>query len=175
MNADVGIRDALPGDAAAIETLYADAFPDEDLLPLVRDLRDAGPGIVSFVACVGETLAGHVAFTICAVDDRPESVALLGPLAVAPAHQRRGIGSRLMHAGLQRMEAAGAARVLVLGDPAYYGRFGFRADARIPTPYPLPEQWHSGWQSLDFGDVDPALAGPLDLPPLWRHEALWTA
>ena len=64
----------------------------------------------------------------------------LGPLSVAPAWQGRGVGQALVQDGLRALEALGAAGCVVLGDPAYYGRFGFESDLALrygpePSPY----------------------------------------
>lgn len=175
MTDKIEIRESAPGDISLIEELYPDAFPDEDLLPLVRELLGEGTGILSLVALAGETLAGHIVFTMCGIAGEPGKAALLGPLAVAPARQRQGIGSALVRAGLQRLESAGVARVCVLGDPAYYGRFGFAPDARITPPYPLPEAWRDAWRSLGLHADDSALSGPLSVPTPWRRPELWSA
>ncbi len=172
MTQAVDIRDSRASDLAAIERLYPEAFPDEDLLPLVRELLQAGPGVLSLVAVADGVLAGHVAFTSCTVAGRADTVALLGPLAVAPDRQRQGIGGALVRAGLERLEAAGTARVYVLGDPTYYSRFGFTPDGLVAPPYLLPEEWRGAWQSLSLGDGQQP-AGALVVPPLWRQPTLW--
>jgi len=169
----IEIRESLPADLAAIEALYPDAFPDEDLLPVVRELLDEKAGVVSLVAHAEDALVGNVIFTACAVAGRPEEVTLLAPLGVATAWQGRGIGSALVRAGLQHPMNARAARVCVLGDPAYYGRFGFTPDDRVSPPYPLPAEWRSAWQSLGLREVDPPLSGTLKVPAPWRKPALW--
>jgi putative acetyltransferase len=79
-----------------------------------------------------------------------------------------------VRAGLERMRGAGVARALVLGDPAYYGRFGFAPDRAIAPPYELPAAWQDAWQSLALDDDAPPLAGTLTVPPPWRHPALWS-
>ena len=169
----IDIRESLPNDVGSIEKLYPDAFPDEDLLPLVRELQREGSGVVSLVGMADQTLAGHVIFTTCGVVGRPEKVALLGPLAVAPAWQRQGIGSALVRAGLRRVEDAGAKQVYVLGDPGYYGRFGFEPDDSVTPPFALPEEWRGAWQSLSLRGNKPHLHGELSVPQPWRRQALW--
>ena len=84
---NVDIREARPSDEPAIEALYPQAFPHEDLLPLVRDLQRSP--VVSFVALAGNAIVGHAAFTPCSVTGRPDTVALFGPVAVAPDWQRQ--------------------------------------------------------------------------------------
>ncbi len=169
----IQIRESLPYDVRSIEELYPNAFPDEDLLPLVRELLREELIVLSLVAIADEALAGHVMFTTCGIAGRTEKVALLGPLAVAPAWQRRGIGGALVRAGLQRLENARTSQVYVLGDPAYYRRFGFEPDDGVTPPYPLPEAWRAAWQTLSLGRHEPPLRGKLSVPQPWRRHALW--
>jgi putative acetyltransferase len=156
-----------------IEGLYGAAFPDDDLLPLVRELLRETRVVLSLVAMVDEVLAGHVMFTTCSIAEKADRVALLGPLAVAPALQRQGIGSWLVRAGLQRLERADTSRVYVLGDPAWYRRFGFEPDDAVTPPYPLPEEWCGAWQSLSFRNGNSCPSGKLSVPQPWRRPALW--
>ena len=170
----IDIRQSAPGDVAAIEALYPDAFPDEDLLPLVRDLLGEEPAVLSLVGIVAGALAGHVIFTTCGVAGRTDTtVALLGPLAVAPARQRQGVGSAIVRVGLREMQKADMNRAYVLGDPAYYARFGFAPEDEVAPPYPLPKEWRGAWQSLSLNGSAPPLQGKLSVPRPWRHRALW--
>ena len=138
------IRDDAPGDAAAIATVLAAAFePATGSLPaeaeLVAALRAAGALSLSLVAEAPDgTLVGHIAFSPVTVGGPIEgsgensgSGRLLGlaPLAVLPPWQGRGVGTALVEGGLARARAAGAELVFVLGEPAYYRRFGFRPAA----------------------------------------------
>ncbi len=173
MTEEIEIRESLPSDVASIEKLYPDAFPDEDLLPLVRELLREELIVLSLVGIVDRALVGHVIFTTCSIAGRTDKVSLLGPLAVAPAWQRQGIGSALVREGLQRLEYAGAIQVYVLGDPAYYERVGFEAEAGVTPPYPLPEEWRGAWQSLSLRGNKPPLHGKLSVPQPWRKHALW--
>jgi putative acetyltransferase len=101
------------------------------------------------------------------------NAALLGPLAVAPAWQRQGIGSAIVRAGLRRLEDANVSRVYVLGDPAYYGRLGFLPETLVEPPFPLPAEWDGAWQSRDLGKTTTPCAGKLSVPPQWLQPALW--
>jgi putative acetyltransferase len=175
MKTNLHIRRSVADDRASIETLYPAAFPDEDLLPLVRDLLRKGPDVLSLVATLGSSLTGHVAFTLCEVTGSGAKAALLAPLAVAPAHQRQGIGRSLVEAGLRELEADGVGHVYVLGDPAYYGRLGFQPKARVATPYPLPDEWADAWQWTSLGDAKLLEDGELTVPDFWRKPALWGA
>ncbi len=167
------IRESRPADLPALEALYPAAFPEEDLLPLVRDLLRQEAGVLSLVAAAGGVPVGHVVFTRGDLAGAPGVVALLGPLAVAPDRQGRGIAGDLVREGLRRLRADGVRQVNVLGDPAYYGRFGFAPDRTVLPPCPLPEDWSEAWQRLSLGDGGPLPGGRLELPPPWRNPALW--
>ena len=173
MNARPSYRNSVQGDLAALESLYPEAFPDEDLVPLVRDLLHDSPNVLSLVAAVDSQIAGHVVFTHCGVSESDASAALLGPLAVAPAWQRQGIGSALVHTGLQRMEEARVDVVCVLGDPNYYGRLGFVPESSIEPPYPLPPEWGDAWQSLRTAASTTPISGRLLAPQQWMNPSLW--
>lgn len=167
------IRAFEPPDVPSIEALYPAAFPEEDLIPLVRDLLQDQTACMALVAILDGQLVGNVIFTRCAVAGSAARVALLGPLAVQPAWQRQGVGGALVRDGLRQLGEEGVGRVLVLGDPAYYGRFGFRQETRIVPPFPLPEAWAAAWQSMALGDAGGELAGRLEVPPAWRRPELW--
>ncbi len=170
---EIEIRESLPSDVASIEKLYPDAFPDEDLLPLVRELLREEPIVLSLVGITDRALVGHAIFTACSIAGRTDKVALLGPLAVAPARQRQGIGSAIVRAGFRKLENASVTQVYVLGDPAYYGRMGFEADDGVTPPYPLPKEWCGAWQSISLRDARPPLHGKLSVPRPWLQQALW--
>ena len=170
---EIEIRESAPGDLISIEALYPDVFPNEDLLPLVTELLQEATIALSLVGIIGPSLVGHVIFTTCGVAGSSDKVALLGPLAVAPAWQRRGIGSALVRAGLQQLDSAGVTRVFVLGDPAYYGRLGFVPETRVVPPYPLPAEWRGAWQSRSLRSAEPPRLGKLSVPQPWLQPALW--
>lgn len=170
---EIKVRESLPSDIASIETLYPDAFPDEDLLPLVRELLSAEPNVLSLVGLADRALVGHVIFTICGIAGRTDKVALLGPLAVAPNRQRQGIGGALVREGFRRLKRNGVTQVYVLGDPAYYGHFGFEPDNGVTPPFPLPEEWSRAWQSVSLHGAEPPLHGALSVPRPWLQSALW--
>lgn len=170
---EIEIRESLPDDVAPLKMVYADAFPDEDLMPLVVDLLGLRSDVLSLVALADGGIVGHILMTMCGIEGRRENLALLGPLGVISAWQRKGVGAALIADALWRLGASGAARVFVLGDPAYYGRFGFRADEDVAAPYPLPEEWAAAWQSLPLRDDAPTVQGRLVVPEPWRQRALW--
>ena len=179
MPQNLDIRETKAADMAAIEAFYPRAFPDEDLLPLVRELSCEADAVLSLTALVAGEVAGHAIFTLCGLDTHPGiKVALLGPLAVAPERQRQGIGGTLIRDGVARCGALGAVTAVVLGDPGYYGRFGFEAEAAIKPPYhvpdeQLPPEWRGAWQSMPIGDADQPPASTVIVPAPWRHREMW--
>jgi putative acetyltransferase len=174
MERELEIRESVAQDRVAIEALYPRAFADEDLLPLVGNLL-ADPGVtVSLVAILGSAVVGNIIFTKCSVDGCDTRAALLAPLAVDPTCQGKGIGSALVQAGLRRLQEDGISMVFVLGDPAYYSRFGFRSEPTVGTPYPLPTDWADAWQSLRLGDTVELVRGKLSVPEIWLDPALWS-
>jgi putative acetyltransferase len=174
MTVNLEIRESAPGDIVAIEALYPHEFPDEDLLPLVRDLLAESSATLSLVGTAESSLVGHVLFTKCRVAERSGQAALLGPLVVALAWQRRGIGSALVNAGIGRLKDTGVSQIFVLGDPAYYGRLGFRSESLVTPPYELPPEWNDAWQSRSLNVTATPLSGKLLLPRPWLQPALWT-
>ncbi len=168
------IRECRRDDWAAIESLYSEAFPDENLLPLVQALLNDTTVTISLVGTIDMQIVGHVIFTTCGVVGQSIKAALLAPLAVAPAWQRQGIGSAIVRAGLRRLKNTGVNRVFVLGDPAFYERFGFVPESLVEPPYPLPAEWKWAWQSQGLGEPTTPCAGTLSVPPQWLQPSLWT-
>jgi len=168
---DRAVRRTTPEDLPALATLYEAAFPEKDLVPLLRQLLAVSEQVLSLAHIENGRPAGHAAFTDCSVDPGGAPAALVGPVAVLPERQKTGIGSALIRSGIRHLETEGTAHFLVLGDPAYYTRLGFRPDRSIAPPYPLPEAWRDAWQRLDAGDA-PQSTGRLAVPLPWRDPAL---
>ena len=93
MTKEIGIRPSRSTDLPSIAHLYREAFPSEDLWPLVSALLEEAADVLSLVAVRETTSAGHIAFTRCSVEAPASRAALLGPLAVAPQLQKQGIGA----------------------------------------------------------------------------------
>ncbi|MEM9633824.1 MAG: N-acetyltransferase [Pseudomonadota bacterium] len=167
------LRACFNSDLPALEPLYRAAFPDEDLMPLLRDLSACKESIYSQIAIINGDIAGHVVFTMCNVDTNSSPVALLGPLCVLPERQKRGVGSSLVRSGIEHCREQSIALVLVLGDPTYYGRFGFRSETGVSAPFSLPEEWKDAWQSVKLNDHSTRPRGKLVVPVPWRDRALW--
>ncbi len=103
----------------------AAAFDTEAEAELVDVVRATAEPLISLVATSCGTIAGHILFSPVTVEGTERQAMGLGPMAVAPEHQRRGIGSRLVRAGLDACRAIGEQVVVVLGHAEYYPRFGF--------------------------------------------------
>ena len=122
-----------PEDAAAIRSVTDAAFrgvthSDQNEAAIVEALRAAGMLTLSLVAIEAGEVVGHVAFSPVRINGGAGDWYGLGPASVAPARQRHGVGRALILDGLGRLASIGAAGCVVLGDPAYYRRFGFESD-----------------------------------------------
>ena len=133
------IRKETPADTGAIGAVTRAAFlhaehTDHTEQFIVQALRAAGALSVSLVAELDGALIGHVAASPVNISDGTPRWYGLGPVSVLPAHQHRGVGSRLVKQVLDDLRQLGAAGCVVLGEPAYYGRFGFRAESTLVLP-----------------------------------------
>jgi len=120
------IRLEQPADADAIYAVHVTSFPTPLEARLLDALRDAGRLTVSLVADYQGMIVGHIALSLVTVENGATGVGL-GPVAVFASHRRRGIAAEMIKRGLADCHAAGYGWAVVLGDPAYYSRFGFRA------------------------------------------------
>ena len=124
----ITIRPEEPADVEGIHSIHQSAFPTEAEARLVDRLREEGKLALSLIAEVKEGVVGHIAFSPVSVD--PQSPAEgglgLGPVAVLPEWQRKGIGEQLITRGIEDCGRGGYSFIVVLGEPEYYGRFGFR-------------------------------------------------
>jgi putative acetyltransferase len=135
------IRGDRPEDADAIREILVAAFGGEAEARLVDRLRASGKIACALVAEEKGRVLGYVVFSAIAAGENQALAMALAPIAVMPAFQRLGIGSALASAGLERLRQERAQRVLVVGDPAYYARFGFVPASRfgLKCPFPAPE------------------------------------
>ena len=125
------IRDETPADLAAIRAVTKAAFADmayssQTEAEIIDELRAAEAIRLSLVAAAHSMVVGNVVFSDVTIGGR-DGWAGLGPVSVQPARQRSGVGSALIREGLARMRAEGAAGCVLVGDPGYYARFGFKA------------------------------------------------
>lgn len=123
----IDIRAETSADCGAIATLNNAAFGGEDEAGIVDRLRADGLVITSLVAEEKREIVGHIMFSELPIETRGRLIrgAALAPMAVAPSHQRRGIGSLLVRSGLETCRTQGVEVAVVLGHPDYYPRFGF--------------------------------------------------
>ena len=133
---DIKIRSEKPTDASAIEAVTIAAFLNAEHTShteqhIVDGLRKAGKMTLSLVAEKEGCIVGHVAVSPVVVSDGTQGWFGLGPISVTPQYQRQGIGSQLMREALSKLRELGAAGCVVLGDPRYYERFGFKAEPGI--------------------------------------------
>lgn len=140
----VDIRPETAADVAAIEAVTTAAFLDAPHTShteqfIVSGLRSAGQLAVSLVAeCEGKVI-GHVAVSPVVVPDGAAGWFGLGPISVLPEYQRRGVGSRLMAEALRLLREQGAMGCVLVGEPGFYGRFGFRPEPGLTLPGVPPE------------------------------------
>jgi putative acetyltransferase len=122
------IREARPDDRAGIRVLLADAFGQAAEADLVEALARDGDAVLELVAELDGRVAGHVLFSRLLVEGTGGGVpaVALAPLAVEATARRRGVAAALVEEGHARLQEAGERLSVVLGEPAYYGRFGYR-------------------------------------------------
>ncbi len=151
LNMHMTISKERPQDIEAISRLTEAAFRNEEYSShtehfIVNALRRTGQLSISLVAAEHDEILGHVAISPVSISSGVTGWYGLGPISVRPDRQGKGIGSALMWAALQQLRQQGAAGCVVLGDPAYYGRFGFKAHPGLELPDVPPEYF----QALSF-------------------------
>lgn len=129
---DVHLRTEAPDDVAAIRAVIGDAFREhphsrQTEVQVVDALRRAGALSLSLVALGGHRVVGHAAFSPVQISGGAPGWYCVGPLSVVHDVQGTGVGTALVWHGLRTLRQLGAAGCVVLGEPAYYGRFGFRS------------------------------------------------
>ncbi len=153
MEFNMVIRNETKSDVEAIADVTKAAFENHPISNqtehfIVNALRRSKALTISLVAEVDGEVVGHIAFSPITISDGSQDWYGLGPISVLPEYQRRGIGAALMYEGLSRLKAKGAKGCVLVGDPNYYERFGFRS---------LPELTHEGVPqenvlTLQFGE-----------------------
>ena len=138
------MRPERAGDEQAIHALTEAAFrdmpfSDGDEQELVDRLRADGDLTLSLVAEDAERIVGHIAFSPVMISDGSAGWFGLGPVSVRPELQGQRIGSALVKRGIADMRERGARGIILLGNPAYYSRFGFEHDPQLAYPGPPPE------------------------------------
>jgi putative acetyltransferase len=142
------IRPETPADIPAIHRLTVAAFEHASHTShteafIIDALRRAGKLTVSLVAQNQGDIVGHVAVSPVVITEGAENWYGLGPISVLPTCQGQGIGIQLMESALFELKQLGAAGCVVLGDPLYYGRFGFVAQPALILPGVPPEYFQA--------------------------------
>jgi putative acetyltransferase len=130
MIAEMNIRTETPADFPTIRNILKAAFANEPHSRqtehlIVEELRKAGAMTIGLVAEEEGVVVGHIVFSPVKIDGKECGWFMLGPVAVEPSRQKRGIGGALIREGLKQLRALGARGCALVGHPTYYGRFGF--------------------------------------------------
>lgn len=149
------VRVEIPVDAAGIDSLLRRVFPTGAEADLVHQLREDGQLTLGIVATDDEGgVVGYAAFSPVLIDGEDQHWVGLAPLAVEESLRRQGLGEKLVYEGLDALNEFGYTAVVVLGDPAYYSRFGF-----VPA---IEQQLHCRWpDSAGAFQVYPLSDNPL--------------
>jgi putative acetyltransferase len=138
------IRQEVASDVETIRFLISEAFLNAPHTShtehvIVDALRDSGNLTISLVAEVNGQIIGHVAISPVSISDGSQNWYGLGPIAVIPEYQGRGIGSQLVEQALVSLRNRGASGCVLVGNPEYYSRFGFKAEPSLVLPNIPPE------------------------------------
>ena len=174
------IRLAQETDLDSILKVIETSFSDEEnkvILNLVQELSRevTSPSIKSLVAEVDNQVIGYVSFSpIFLTSDSSISGYILAPLAVSPEHHKQGVGSNLINAGIDMLTKDGVDVLMVYGDPAYYGRFGFKEEIGYSFLPPYTLQYPFGWTGMMLNDtpvpensIEFQCVAALSKPDLW--------
>lgn len=175
------IRVATSFDTDAIRGVYLSAFPLGERefvseLAIKMLSEETSSQTNSLVAETEGAVIGHVAFSPVIMDNKGKLQGyILSPLGVHPDYQKRGIGSKLIKSGMQQLSTMGVNILFVYGDPQFYNRFGFSADAAVPYTPPFQLQYPFGWQaivlhecSIENSPIRLACVSSLCDPRLWE-------
>ena len=155
----MGIRLAQEIDLDSILKVIETAFSDEEnkvIMNFAQELssENTSPSIKSLVAEVDNQVIGYVSFSPIFLKSDTNIIGyILAPLAVSPEHQKTGIGSNLISAGIDMLTKDGVGVLLVYGDPAYYGRFGFKEEIGHSFVPPYTLQYPFGWTGMMLNDT----------------------
>lgn len=177
---NVTIRQTTEADLDKILRVQSEAFgyvKEAELTQSLLNDPSAEPR-VSLMAYRDNEAVGHILFTACHIADTSLRISLLAPLAVVPCAQKKGVGGKLIEAGLSHLSQAGVDLAFVLGHPEYYPRYGFipAHTFGLQAPYPIPEQFADAWMvqalsSFKLGSVHGTVvcADALNQPEHWRE------
>jgi predicted N-acetyltransferase YhbS len=179
----VDFADLTAAEAEEISALFRDTFAASEgaaegalIGGLARRLMTETPeaDLHAFAAMAEDGFAGAIIFSRMTYSEDPRQVFVMGPVAVATDRQGQGVGQALIRHGLAALAARGVDVALTYGDPAYYGRFGFRPITTEIAAAPFALQFPEGWlgQSLDGRVLEP-LAGAARCVPALDDPAFW--
>ena len=176
----MNIRLAQEKDLDSILKVIETAFSDEEnkvIINLVQELSRevTSPSIKFLVAEVDNQVIGYVSFSPILLKSDSSIVGyILAPLAVSPEHQKQGVGSNLIKSGIDMITKDGVGVLLVYGDPAYYGRFGFKEEIGHSFVPPYTLQYPFGWTGMMLNDtlvpeqpIQLECVSSLSKPELW--------
>lgn len=141
---NINIRKERPSDIQRIHDVTVAAFlaaPHTDHTEqfIVRSLRESDALTISLVAEDNSNIVGHAALSPVNISDGSDHWYGLGPISVLPKEQIKGIGSLLMNTAIRELQSINAKGCVLLGDPNYYQRFGFKPQKGLILPNVPPE------------------------------------
>ena len=152
-------RNAQETDLDSILKVVETAFSDEEnkvIMNLVQELHQetTSYSIKSLVAEIDNQVIGYVSYSpIFLKSDSNISGYILAPLAVSPEHQKKGVGSNLINAGIDMLTKDGAGVLLVYGDPNYYGQFDFKGEIGQSFVPAYALQYPFGWTGMMLNEI----------------------
>jgi putative acetyltransferase len=161
------IRAETPSDHPSVAEVTTQAFGKEREARIVESIRasDGYMPELSLVAELAGQVVGHVMVSYVGLDGSERRLPELGPISVAPEHQRAGIGSALVREALRRADECQEPLVLVLGHADYYPRFGFRPARELGISPPDPKIRDEVFLAIRLRAYDPTLRGRVVFPP----------
>lgn len=160
----IDIRDEELHDTDAVRKVHRQAFAQDDEGRIVDALRANGAVTLSLVAVDHQSIVGHILFSPLSVGNLVG--AALGPMAVVPRYQRRGIGTRLVESGIERLRTMACPFIVVIGHPHFYPRFGFGPAAA----HGLTCEWDVPDDAFMVRILDPEVRGRLEGLARYRAE-----
>jgi putative acetyltransferase len=163
------IRAEAPEDHREIADVTSRAFGKEREASVVDDIRlsDGYVPELSLVAELDGQIVGHVMLSYVGLENNSRRLLELGPISVAPEHQRAGIGSALVRDALGRADERDEP--LVLGHADYYPRFGFRPASELGIRPPDPKIADDVFLAIPLAKYDQTLRGRVLFPPAFRE------
>ena len=175
------LRQASEQDLQEVLQLHRTAFPAGEVEQIIKvvhelwsDTTDATHSALHWViTTLEQTMVGHLSLSSITNQDSQTVGWILAPLAIAPAHQGQGLGSELVDHAIRHALSSHQPRILVYGDPAFYGRFGFDRQIAINVKPPFPLTQPMGWQGISAKGKE--LQHPVEMRchPALMHAQLW--